>query len=61
MSFAYGHRIVLKNHLAVALHTATFLIIRGKNGSGKSTLVKCSVRHQSGQERNDLSTTTPTS
>lgn len=40
LSFAYGHRIVLKN-LSLSLSHGDFLIVRGKNGSGKSTLVKC--------------------
>lgn len=40
LSFAYGHRIVIKN-LSLSLSHGDFLIIRGKNGSGKSTLIKC--------------------
>jgi zinc transport system ATP-binding protein len=40
LSFAYGHRIVLKN-ISLSLSHGDFLVIQGKNGSGKSTLIKC--------------------
>ena len=40
LSFAYGHRIVLKN-LSFSLTHGDFLVIKGKNGTGKSTLIKC--------------------
>lgn len=40
LSFAYGHRIVLKN-ISLSLTHGDFLVIQGKNGSGKSTLIKC--------------------
>lgn len=40
LSFAYGHRIVIKN-MSFSLGHGDFLVIQGKNGTGKSTLVKC--------------------
>lgn len=40
LSFAYGHRIVIKN-MSFSLGHGDFLVIQGKNGTGKSTLIKC--------------------
>ncbi|MDP2425900.1 MAG: ATP-binding cassette domain-containing protein [bacterium] len=40
LSFAYGHRIVIRN-MSFSLNNGDFLVIQGKNGSGKSTLIKC--------------------
>ncbi|MDD3112983.1 MAG: ATP-binding cassette domain-containing protein [Candidatus Izemoplasmatales bacterium] len=40
LSFAYGHRAVLRN-MSFSLAPGDYLVVTGKNGTGKTTLIKC--------------------